>query len=55
MIDFTEAEPAFFKFVEALAVHDYHYNTVNNGYKEGSKEHEVYQKQIDRLKELDDE
>ena len=46
----VEVEDAFYKFVESLAVHDYHYGTVWNGYEPGSREYLTYQDKIEELK-----
>ena len=45
----------WYKFIEAKAVHDHHYNEVFNGYEPGTREYLVYQEKVEELKEQEDE
>ena len=47
----TEVPDMFLAFIEARAIHDYHYNQVNNGYQQGTREHSTYNSKIKELME----
>ena len=47
----SEIPDLFYKFIEAKAVHDFHYDKVNNGYLEGTREHKTYAYKINELME----
>ena len=53
MLDSEGVNATFQALVQARAVSDYHYNTINNGYKQGTIEHETYAKTIKELMERD--